>query len=572
MAEKKDKVVTIPLTITLLNTECSLNNISDYINNYNQENLILAKDNYVIIKRNGRLKYPSWLLDFSNKVLNNYDIESFFNKSIYEGLIIIKEIILKERTYIFVLTFGQGYHDINSKKIDENFGIYVAHKLVIGKNALIYNAQTRNLEGDPINKNRVFSKELEQEALFTLLDNDEVLRELKIYSKNNDADFSSIIGKFKSLKIKFRFKESEIPCFDKIDLRLIKLIELYESISDEEISWLFKGFQPVKYSKEIELNSQLPGKILNSKDNKVYLFEPEIDYDFMRVENIQYKIKDNNKVKLSTKFEKLNFNDYLEIKKKPTLSDLENDYILLIDDEEHICKMWSIFEALYGEFKYGNDIYILSNKKWHKVEKNKYERINNKIKTITNTSFSLPDEVFFKTNKLVSEYKMSKDYINAKNKKVPFEDFFNKSFSEELKYILLDKKLIKIEDTQFEICDVYDQKRNEYYHVKIGTSASMLNHLFSQGYASARAYKTTPEEFVKLVSDIIKKDKNYDDKIIIKEENKDAIINYLIVNPKKVNELSFLCKMSLIEKIENLEAFGFKVRLTWVNGARIINE
>ena len=221
---------------------------------------------------------------------------------------------------------------------------------------------------------------------------------------------------------------------------------------------------------------------------------------------------------------------------------------------------------MYGEFQYEDGLYILSNKIWHKVEKNKYERINKIINEITDRTFSINEIVKENTTKSIIEYTKTDEYKNAEIKKIPRENIFNREFANFYKYTLLDKNLIKIEDSPIEICDVYNQEKNEFIHVKIGTSADTLSHLFSQGYGSARAYKTDPQDFVSKTNEL---NNNENINIRIPKNPTGAIINYVILNSKKANELTFLSKMALIEKIENLKAFGFNVKLTWINGLKL---
>ena len=285
-----------------------------------------------------------------------------------------------------------------------------------------------------------------------------------------------------------------------------------------------------------------------------------MDYDFMRISGVKYKIY-GNLDKDEKPYTKLDLNDYLNIKNNPTLEDLKNDYVILLDEDDNVCKCWNILETLYGEFKYEDGIYILSNEIWHKVEENKYNRINKIIKDITDNNFVLKDVVKINTVKEIINYTKTDEYKNSTDKRIPREGLFNIEFAKSYGYTLLDKKLINIDGDSIEICDSYNQNGKEFIHAKIGTSADKLTHLFAQGYASARAYKMDTTNYINKVKTVAG--------INIPDTPIGATINYLIINSKKVNELTFLSKMTLIEKIENLQAFGFNVKLTWVNDINI---
>ena len=149
----------------------------------------------------------------------------------------------------------------------------------------------------------------------------------------------------------------------------------------------------------------------------------------------------------------------------------------------------------------------------------------------------------------------------TKTKKVLREDCFNKSLSEEKGYVLLDKKCIIIDNNSLEVCDVLKLNPLEFIHVKIGTDADKLSHLFAQGYASARAYTLNFDNYIEKVEEKIGNEEFLPKNI----KNNNVTINYMILNQGHKNELTFLNKMTIIEKIENMEAFGFKVKLSWVN-------
>ena len=556
---KNDKYISVPLTISLLTEECTKDNLEIFISDYKEENIILKDSNYILYKKNGNKDYPKWLKDFQKKVLKEPNITDFYSKTISEGLTLIKDISYKGHNYIFAINFGQGRHNIVKGKINNTFGIFVAQKILLNKQARVKIAQSRSIEGDPVNKNRMFANEIDQEALFFLLDSDAVMRELNLLADKDSTDFSSVIGKYGPLNIKFKFKQDEIPCIKYLARRIIELIELYNSITDAQVALLFKGLQPVKKSKSEELHSLLCEKLLDN-NNKMYLFEPEMDYDFMRISGVKYKI-DGNFDKDEQLYAKLDFNDYLNLKNNLSLDDLKNDQVILLDEDGNICKCWNIIEALYGEFKYEDGIYILSNEIWHKVEEDKYNRINKIIKDITNNNFVLKDDIKTNTVKKIINYTKTDKYKKSTDKKIPREGLFNIEFAKSNGYILLDKKLINIDGDQIEVCDSYNQDGNEFIHAKIGTSADKLTHLFAQGYASARAYKMDTKNYINKVKDAAG--------INIPDTPIGATINYLIINSKKVNELTFLSKMTLIEKIENLQAFGFNVKLTWINDINI---
>ena len=552
----KEKEISVALNVMLLRNS-TFEEWKDAISNYNESNVLKKGDDYVLYRKKGIKDYPDWLKSFQAKILGE-DISGNFSKSSSDGLTLIKKVIKDEKEYLFALNFGQGRYNIKKSKICDDFGILIAQKFLLDKNAKVKNTQSRNIGGSPVNKKRTFANDLEENELFSLLDEAEITRELGIIS-DGTTEFSSIIGKYGPLNIKLKFKESDIPCFEKLTSTLNNMIDIYESAKDEDLSQFFKGVQIVDTETSERLFNTI-STMIQAENNRFFLFEPECDYDLTAVNGFKYEI-DGRKSEI---FEKLNLSDYLSLRHNPTIDDLRNDNIVLINDSGHVAKKWSVLDTLYGEYVEENEAYILSTSKWNKIVKDKYERITQEIEDIEEI-YNVPQSVKDSTVEKILEFKASEEYKEMKNKKVFKEDCFNRALSEEDGYVLFDKKCITIDKSPLEVCDVLKKEPLEFIHVKIGTSADKLSHLFSQGYASARYYAIDASTFTKLAEEKIGvKDFHLPEDI----REQEITINYMILN-KGTNQLSFLNKMSLIERIEDLKAFGFNVKLSWVNGVNL---
>lgn len=545
---------TVALNIMLLKN-CTYENWKDAISNFHKKNIIKEESDYILYKKNGNKDYPEWLKTVQSKVLNE-SIEKYFNKNISEGLTIIKKVDKDGKEYVFALNFGQGRHNIVKTKICDTFGIFVVQKILLEKKAKIKNTQSRNIEGAPINKKRTFAADLEENELFNILDEAEITRELGVIS-NEDTDFSSLIGKYGPLNIRLKLKEENSCSFAYIDDTLKKLLDIYESVCPDDLAHLFKGLQIVDKDTSEKLFNEVPS-LLISEANLFSLFEPECDYDLTQISGYKYET-DSIKSKL---FERLTLSDYLEVRPTPSLDNLQKDKILLLDESGRLSRSWTILDALYGELIKGNEAFILSNQMWHRIITDKFERVNRKISKITEVA-NISKNVKEKTTEKIKQYMQSKEYKEAKDKRIPREEYFNEALSEEEGNILLDQNFIKVEGDPIEVCDVLQVSPLEFIHVKIGRNADKLSHLFGQGYGSARCYVVHPELYVTQVEEKVKA------KIsafkMPQKVNTNITINYMIIDTTGKNKLTFLNKMSLIEKIENLEAFGLKVKLSWVN-------
>lgn len=552
-----ETIKTVNLNIMLLKTDCNLNDRNVYIDNYIENNIIRGgedSDDYFLYKCGHSGNKPNWVNEFDEKIWND-EIKNEFSNTASEGLSVIKKITYNNHDYLFAINFGQGRHNIIKDKIEETFGIYTAIAL-IEQGASIRRAGTRNISSNPRNTEFQNAQELSKDAFNAELEDNDIIRHLNAVA--DSPTISSVIGKYGPLNIRMRFKETEIPCWNYLDDRLKDLISLFENIQDnsEVVNKFFKGLRPLPSQKQNELNSILIDKI-NDDNSKFFLFEPEIDYDSTLISKIRYKLQ--SEPRTIHEDEKLSLSYYLNLKENLEEFDFINDKIVLINEDGQKYKEWPIIKCLYGEMKIDDQVYILSNSIWYGLPKDKYERINENINNIIE-DIQIEETVKANTTQKILEEK------NLNNKHIDKERIFNKEFCNQISGELFDQliKQIIIDGDKMEICDIFDPYNKEFIHTKIGTKAATLSHLFNQGYVSARAYASMKSIFVPKVNEKMDNPKHS----IENERNshQDYTIRYLIINEKADNKLTFISKLALDRIITDLKGFGYRVRLSWVNG------
>ena len=552
-----ETIKTVNLNIMLLKTDCNLNDRNVYIDNYIENNIIRGgedSDDYFLYKCGHSGNKPNWVNEFDEKIWND-EIKNEFSNTASEGLSVIKKITYNNHDYLFAINFGQGRHNIIKDKIEETFGIYTAIAL-IEQGASIRRAGTRNISSNPRNTEFQNAQELSKDAFNAELEDNDIIRHLNAVA--DSPTISSVIGKYGPLNIRMRFKETEIPCWNYLDDRLKDLISLFENIQNnsEVVNKFFKGLRPLPSQKQNELNSILIDKI-NDDNSKFFLFEPEIDYDSTLISKIRYKLQ--SEPRTIHEDEKLSLSYYLNLKENLEELDFINDKIVLINEDGQKYKEWPIIKCLYGEMKIDDQVYILSNSIWYGLPKDKYERINENINNIIE-DIQIEETVKANTTQKILEEK------NLNNKHIDKERIFNKEFCNQISGELFDQliKQIIIDGDKMEICDIFDPYNKEFIHTKIGTKAATLSHLFNQGYVSARAYASMKSIFVPKVNEKMDNPKHS----IENERNshQDYTIRYLIINEKADNKLTFISKLALDRIITDLKDFGYRVRLSWVNG------
>ena len=552
---EEEKVKTINLNIMLLKNCCNLNNREDYIDKYSEKNIIKggkSNDSYFLYK-NGRGKSkPSWVLEFDEKVLDG--IKDSFEDTSSEGLSVIKQINYKNINYLFSINFGQGWRNIKKDKIEDTFGIYTTIA-IIEEGAKIRRAGTRNISSNPKNTEFQHAFEITNETFNSELEDNDIIRHLNATA--DTSTISSVIGKYGPLNIRMRFKESEIPCWDYLDDRLLSLLEQYLKIQTNEriINKYFKGLRPLPSAKQKELNDNLDSKILEDT-SKFFLFEPEIDYDPTIISSIKYKLKEDSRA--SETYENLKLEDYLVLRESKMPLNLNEDKVFLINEDGKKCKEWTILKCLYGEIKQDNQVYILSNSVWYGMSNDKYERINKNIKAIQE-DFYIDDCTKESTQKSIMKQKLKGV------KQIANERIFNTALCKQLSGELFDEisQQITIDGDKMEVCDIFNPKEKEFIHSKISSDAAKLSHLFNQGYVSARAFASMKEQYVSLVNEKMKNEEHkLDDS---QNSHQKYTIRYLIINGNTKNRLTFISKLALDKIITDLKGFGYNVKLSWVN-------
>ncbi|CAD0218774.1 DUF6119 family protein [Chryseobacterium sp. JV274] len=535
MAKKK-----IKLNVVLLKNNLNIAAPETFIENYRQDNEINFNKgdlNAILYKKLGSYSEPKWVENLKNKIVGNFASDFPSNQS--SGVTLFIEV----QNRIFAINFGTlGRFNINKNVIEKTFGIYTANKLLNNDlTATIKSAYSRVNETNPVNKQRQYGADISNDQLFLSMEDNEALKELAVISYASE-DFSRMIGKYSSLNVQFLFNDTEIPCFQYLQPKLSRLLDIYNSVSTNDIKKLFKGIYPLNSTESQDLNAQLPNKLIISTD-AFFLFEPEIDYDFSLVAAI--KIGDEL-------YDELSLSDYLSKNPQPSFEVLNEDKVLFLNEDEDVIKEWSILECLYGEIEENNTNYILSGGEWFEVSKDKYDRISHAIDEIIDTEFVIPDRIKENIREAIEQ-------ALTQNPKINKENIFNTHLSNHIHGYLFDEaaKQINLYEDRFEVCDVLHQ--NSFFHVKYNYGASVLSHLFNQGYVSAKSYAEFTSKYAEAVNVHIPDVANH-----LSHQPDNVTVHYLILNEKSQDRLTFFSKMALEDKIRTLQAMRFNVKLTWV--------
>ncbi len=545
----------LELNVILLKEDAIFNEPSSFIQEYNKSNEIPIDGDdrgdvdAIFYHKNRDADHPSWVKSFKSKI-GGVDLTELFDKNQSLGI----SLYLKVKNRVFAINWGiSGRFNTQQDKIDKNFGIYVANKLLNGHGDVqVKSAQSRVNQTNPVNKERQYGSDILSDQLRLTMEDNEAFKELNIVISGSD-DFRRMIGKYSALNVQFIFKNDEFPVLQHLPLKLQKLLKIYNSVNKEDIKKLFKGIFPVvDDSTKQALNANLKDELIKD-DSLFFLFEKEIDFDFSRIKGFKFYVADDlGSEELVS--EKMMLSDYLNIQNNPRITSLKKDTVSIIDEDDFEIKKWSIFDCLYGEMLFNEVNYILSLGEWFEVPLEKYERIKQKIDDITE-NLNITDDVKEKAKTEIQAYVSNK---------IPKEGIFNKVWCDELNGELFDEasKQITLYEDRFEVCDIFIPEENKFIHVKFNHGASALSHLFNQGFVSAASFAEFKNEYIAKVNEHITDSSRY-----LENSIHNACIHFVILNNRSADRLTFFSKMALEERVTKLQAYGFTVKLSWIRDA-----
>ncbi|KAA6405157.1 DUF6119 family protein [Candidatus Tokpelaia sp.] len=556
----------IKCNITLLKASCDFNNPADFIKGYvsNNSETIPGYSDILIYTTISEEHPPKWLTDIKTTILPENSPTKFKPSNQSSGLTIFIKVQDNNSTKsplgyrIFAINYGiLGRFHIESTAIQKNFGLYTATKILAEAKAYIKSSQSRVNQGNPINKSIYYSnEEIELTGLTSYMENNEAVSEISIQNITL-GDFTRMIGKAAALSIQIKFQTADRPYLNQMATRLKETLDVYYRVNKDDIKALFKDIFPLDEDNDAsliqELNTELIKQILGSK-NEFFLFEPENDFDMSEIDKIQI-VADT-----TDDYDDLHLKNYLALRSTPTLDNLKEDSIKLLDGSGDSKKEWSVFRCLYGEIDYNGTNYILSHENWYEVPKDKFERVNRKIKEIE-VSIPITPEIQRDSIDKISTY------VPKGKEPTPKEHIFNEIYCNSLGGEYFDKssKQITLYSDKIEVCDIFvpekGEKKQEFIHCKTNEGASALSHLWNQGLVSAESYVQFKDEYRKAANKHISKPEHH-----IKEGYQGSIVRYCIINEKQEDRLSFFSKMALEKVVRNLESWGFEVKLSWIKG------
>lgn len=475
------------------------------------------------IKKEPPKKFPPWTKLFTVQT----DVpEDAFGMSSSVGA----ALIIRTCGQTFILSFGTGFHLIDSTAIERDFGLRVTLNSVDPDN--LRSLDKASYDYNPLNSRTQSSVGLD---IFELHADSELDMLYAVTGASQVEIFGSHVTGRDALTLAVEVELSDIA---KI---LEEALKRYKAKLPKQFEWV-DNINRVRDMADIELldlelDSHLEKKQLDNfwfGEPEIIDWETQIGYSF----DLYPRTPRHVVLKLS------DYVDYLKEKERNlSVESFNEDLVHINNNEYQSIKCWSAYRCLYAEIKVGGEQYILRNGIWYRV----------------NTDFAESIDKYLKDNIKIYTYKFP-EYSHDRE-----EDYNSHVANIDKDFMLMDKKLLKIGGPydKLEFCDLI-KNGNEFIHVKLYRSSSTLSHLFAQGYVAAEAFVKDVEFREKLNPKLPKRTRLPDPKP--RPDSKDYKVVYAIATKKQIpEELPFFSKVTLKNALKTLNALGYNVELSQID-------
>jgi len=464
-------------------------------------------------------------------------------------------LIFKKDNSIFAVSFSYGHVYLDDARTVADFGLKVAINAVSDE-------RLRSVERSNIGiAIRDFAQAAGQRDLRSFGFDDALDLIRKVSGRAADDEFANMVTGARSLRFSKQIELAEVPEAAAEALRLIRSTA-YRNTSFKIIDFLSPVLDPVIQSR---LDDALLAAVRGGSDD----FEiaiPEIVPESVGSFRFEHAGFSDFHPDLSLDF----YRDELA-KRLPTLAldDLKKHTVAAYGEhEERPFQYWSVHRSLVGSIVLSGERYALNEGHWY--------RINQAFKDAADKKFldlcGKPDK---KLRPLRKIYQASQ---KGRKQKVVYqsEESYNNEIATESGYLLLDRKLVQIEEVPgpgIEACDLLDIEGRRFIHVKKSSrQSSVLSHFFKQGGNSARMLRQY-EPFKSGVIDIVKQNSG-DAKAmeLAAALDKRWAVDFQIADfprPDGTHNIPFFSKLTLREEARNIEAMGFDVQVNFIKLARI---
>lgn len=444
----------------------------------------------------------------------------------------------------FVLTFGSGQHLLEEDSYVHDFGTRVVLNAVDPNK--LKSADTLDPESSQRRRTQIpYDGDL---ALLSFTGDSSVLKRLTGKAKSEHSDLVRSVTGAAGLRVTTPTEPSDLE-----DL-LKRLHELYKS---KEFCKTFPDIAQIQPITDPDIVDQLNEKLVASVFDisaPIVLTVPDV-LDYGDETYVQFSGRGASEIFDDVYIK--HYREYLEGRNVSaesfTVADLKHDKLLLLNGSHETNQQWSIYRSLIFEVQEDKDkgySYHFSDGAWFRVATGLIDSLRDFL-----------DPYWIEATLPGHQWKSEAEY--------------NSEVSSLHGDICLDQTNISPSgQTQVEPCDILRIGETvEFIHVKIGTSSSMLSHLFNQAANSIQLIRTNEEAEEKLLT-LVREKAGDAAAHQVKEalENNSYTVSIAIVSHKRTPErksanLPIFSRISLRRALVALKAMGVTTTIQLVPDA-----
>ena len=462
----------------------------------------------------------------------------------------------KSETFIFAITFAYGHVYLDDAKTEADFGLKVAINAV-------HDERLRSVERSNIGAAiRDFAQAAGQRDLRSFGFDDALDLIRKVSGRATDGEFADMVTGSRALRFSKRIELVEVPA------AAVEAVSFFKSGAYKKTAFRMIDFLAPVLDPTVEdsLNDKLVASIRQQSD-EFEIAIPEIVSESVgsfRFEHAGFS-RFYPDLSLELYCEELGPDRLSEL----TLDDLDKHTVAAYaEDESRDFQHWSVHRSLVGSLVFDGERYALNEGHWYRIGKTFKEAADRKFAELKGPA----------DKKLKPLRKIVKEGGKGKKQKITYqtEESYNQEMAEETGYLLLDRRLIQIDEMPgpgIEACDLLDIEGRRFIHVKKNSrQSSVLSHLFKQGGNAAQMVRKY-EPFRSKLVDVIKREhgarkaREFEGAL-----DKRWTVEFQIADfprPDGSFNIPFFSKLTLREEARDIEAMDFDVRVSFIKLTRI---
>jgi uncharacterized protein (TIGR04141 family) len=463
-------------------------------------------------------------------------------------------LMFKADEHIFAVSFSYAHVYLDDAKTEADFGLKTAINAVSSE-------KLRSVERSNIGAAiRDFAQAAGQRDLRSFGFDDALDLIRKVSGRAADGDFADTVTGARSLRFSKQIELGDVPD------AAIQAFHLFNSFAYKKTGFKIIDFLSPVLDPVVE--SRLDDGLLatvRAKSDEFEIAIPEIIPENVASFRFEHAGFSNFYPDLSLDLYCDELGDRLS---KLTLEDLRKHTVAAYGEtEDRPFQYWSVHRSLVGSLVLSGERFALNEGHWYRISKAFKDAADKKFVDLCGK----PDKKLRPLRKIYSAAGKSK-----KPKAVyQSEESYNNEVAAESGYLLLDRRLVQIDEIPgpgIEVCDLIDLEKCRFIYIKKSSrQSSVLSHFFKQGGNSARLLRQY-EPFKSGLIDAVKR--HYGSKKAKELEGALAdrwTVDFQIADFPRADgthNIPFFSKLTLREEARKIEAMQFDVEVNFIKLTR----